>query len=297
MTITNPQDRAEVLIEALPYIQDFHGESLVIKFGGSVMTDEDIKRSVAEDIVLLQYIGFKPVVVHGGGPAISRTLTQMGIDSQFVKGLRITDPQTMSVVEMVLAGRVNKDIVNQINQAGAQAIGLSGKDARMFVAEPHPSARKDDVDLGQVGQITSVNPEPLQLLEERRYVPVLAPIGVDANGTTYNMNADEVAGAVAGALQSRKLIFLTDVEGILDGGELISTLEVDRIDTLIEEEVIREGMIPKVRSSRSAVDKGVNKAHIINGTRPHSLLLELLTDEGIGTQIIMTGDDADGTVV
>ncbi len=233
MTVEDPKHSVDVLIEALPYIQEFHGETIVIKFGGSVMTDDGLKRSVAEDIVLLQYIGFKPVVVHGGGPAISETLEKMGIDSQFVEGLRVTDPQTMSVVEMVLAGRVNKDIVNEINQAGAQAIGLSGKDGQMLIAKPHASAKRDDLDLGLVGEITSVNATPLQLLEEKRYVPVIAPIGVDRDGTTYNMNADEVAGALSVALASRKLIFLTDVEGILEQGERISTLRLDQIDAVI----------------------------------------------------------------
>lgn len=293
MTIDNPDERVGVLSEALPYIQQFHGEKIVIKFGGSVMSDDEIKKSVAEDIVLLQYIGLKPVVVHGGGPQIGETLEKMGIDSQFVEGLRVTDRETMDVVEMVLAGRVNKDVVNNINIAGAEAIGLSGKDGRMLTAEPHPSAEDLDVDIGQVGQITDVNPQPIRLLEEDGYVPVIAPIGVDETGTTYNMNADQVAGAVASALSARKLIYLTDVKGILKDDQLLSTLTLDELPSLLEDNIIQGGMIPKVNSAREAVGSSVHKAHIINGGRPHSLLLELLTEEGIGTQIIEEALESD----
>jgi acetylglutamate kinase len=278
--------RTQVLIEALPYIQKFHGEKIVIKFGGSVMVDENLKRTVAEDIVLLQYVGFKPVVVHGGGPKIADTLSRMAIDTEFIEGLRVTDEETMEVVEMVLAGRVNKDVVNLINRAGARAIGLSGKDGQMLIARPHPSAEKLEVDLGQVGQIASVNSQPIELLEEKGYVPVIAPIGIDKEGMTYNMNADEVAGAIASALNARKLIYLTDVEGVMDNGQRISTLYSAGIRKKIEEGIVAGGMIPKVLSARDAVENGVGKAHIINGSRPHSLLLELLTREGIGTQVL-----------
>ena len=284
--MTDNYSRADVLIEALPYIQKFHGRQIVIKFGGSVMTDDKLKQSVVEDIVLLQYVGLKPVVIHGGGPMIATTLEKMGISSQFVKGLRVTDEETMEVVEMVLAGRVNKDIVNLINRAGARAIGLSGKDGQMLRAEAHPSAERVEVDLGQVGRIASVNPQPIELLEGKGYVPVIAPIGVDEEGVTYNMNADEVAGALAGALSVQKLIYLTDVEGIMKEGRRISTLHTDEISEYVEAGTIEGGMIPKVHSARDAVEKGVGKAHIIDGTRSHSLLLELLTKEGIGTQIV-----------
>ncbi|MFB6356582.1 MAG: acetylglutamate kinase [bacterium] len=287
----NPEQRAQVLIEALPYIQEFHGEDIVIKFGGSVMKDDELKKSVAQDIVLLQYVGFEPIVVHGGGPVIAETLRKMGIDSQFVEGLRVTDPETMDVVEMVLAGRVNKDVVNLINMAGANAIGLSGKDGQLLQAEPHSSAEELDIDIGQVGEITSVNPEPIQLLQEKGYVPVIAPIGVDASGTTFNLNADEVAGAVARSLSVRKLIYLTDVEGILEDDELISTLSTREIEAKRESGIIQGGMVPKATSAREAVEHGVQKAHIINGNREHSLLLELLTREGIGTQILPSTED------
>ncbi|MGM0380862.1 MAG: acetylglutamate kinase [bacterium] len=291
MKLAEDNSRADVLIEALPYIQKFHGRKIVIKFGGSVMMNEQLKRTVAEDIVLLQYVGLKPVVVHGGGPKIATTLEKMGISSRFVEGLRVTDEETMEVVEMVLAGRVNKDLVNLINQAGARAIGLSGKDGQMLKAEAHPSADRLDVDLGQVGRISSVNPQPIELLEEKGYVPVIAPTGVDEEGVTYNMNADEVAGALAGALGVQKLIYLTDVEGIMKDGERISTLYTDQVSEQIDAGVIEGGMIPKVQSARQAVEKGAGKAHIINGTRSHSLLLELLTREGIGTQIVRRNND------
>ena len=278
--------RADVLIEALPYIQKFHGRKIVIKFGGSVMTDDQLKQSVAEDIVLLQYVGLKPVVVHGGGPKIATTLEKMGISSRFVEGLRVTDEETMEVVEMVLAGRVNKDIVNLVNRAGARAIGLSGKDGQVLRAEAHPSAERIEEDLGQVGRIASVNAQPIELLEEKGYVPVIAPTGVDDEGITYNMNADEVAGALAGALSVQKLIYLTDVEGIMKRDQRISTLHTDEVSKYIDEGTIEGGMIPKAQSARDAVEKGVTKAHIIDGTQSHSLLLELLTREGIGTQIV-----------
>ncbi len=286
MSDSEVQSRADVLSEALPYIQEFHDEKIVIKYGGSVMESEELKRRVAEDIVLLQYVGLKPLIVHGGGPEIGTTLEQLGMESEFAQGLRVTDEQTMEVVEMVLAGRVNKDIVNEINQAGAKAIGLSGKDGRMLLAGPHPSREKLDVDLGQVGEICSVEPTPIELLESKNYVPVVAPVGVDKAGVTYNMNADQVAGAMAKALEARKLIYLTNVSGIQREEGLVSTLTTGEVEPLIEKKQISGGMIPKVRSASSAIRAGVRKAHVIDGTRKHSLLLELLTREGIGTQII-----------
>lgn len=291
MSENEPIDRVDVLSEALPYIQEFHDEKIVVKYGGSIMQDPELKKRVAEDIVLLQYVGLKPLVVHGGGPEIGATLEQLGIDSEFVEGLRVTDEETMDVVEMVLAGRVNKNIVNDINQAGAKAIGLSGKDGRMLLAESHPSQEELDVDLGQVGEIRSVDPEPINLLESGNFVPVVAPVGVDEDGTTYNMNADQVAGAVAQALDARKLIFLTNVDGVLSEGERVSTLTTEDVEPMIESGDVSGGMIPKVRAGRRAVDSGVRKAHVINGTRDHSLLLELLTREGIGTQIVPADED------
>lgn len=286
MSVEDPDLRTSVLSEALPYIRDFHGEKVVIKYGGSVMQDDELKQRVAKDIVLLQYIGVKPLVVHGGGPEIGGTLEKMGVDSEFVDGLRVTDEETMDVVEMVLAGRVNKDIVNEINQAGGKAIGLSGKDGRMLIADRHSSQSELDVDLGQVGEIRSVNAEPIDLLEEKSYIPVIAPIGVSDDGTTYNMNADQVSGALAKALGARKLIFLTDVEGIMKDDELQSTLTLNEIEPMVQEGTIEGGMIPKVRACAAAIRSGVEKSHIIDGTRHHSLLLEILTEEGIGTQII-----------
>lgn len=286
MSNSEIDNRAELLSEALPYIRDFHGEKVVIKFGGSIMEDDELKRRIAKDIVLLQYVGLKPLIVHGGGPEIGATLERLGIETKFAEGLRVTDEETMQVVEMVLAGKVNKDIVNHINEAGAKAIGLSGKDGRMLLADPHPSSDDLDVDLGQVGEIRSVDPEPINLLESEDYVPVIAPIGVDDEGVSYNMNADQVAGAMAKALKARKLIFLTNVEGVLSEGQRISTITLDEIEPMIESGEISGGMIPKARAGKKAVCSGVEKAHVINGQHKHSLLLELLTREGIGTQII-----------
>ena len=281
--------RAQVLAEALPYIQKFHGEKIVIKFGGSVMQNEDLKHSVADDIVLLQYVGFKPLVVHGGGPEIAATLEKMGISSRFVEGKRVTDAETMDVVEMVLAGRVNKDIVDHISRAGARVIGLSGKDGQMLKA--CPVASRDSDDLGQVGEVESVNPLPLELLEEKSYVPVIAPIGVGDDGTTYNMNADAVAGSLAPALSARRLIFLTDVKGIMDGEKLLSSLTPQEVEQYRQDGTIKGGMLPKVEAAVEALQGGVEKTHIIDGNRPHALLLELLTDEGIGTQIMEASED------
>ena len=284
-------DRAGVLSEALPYIQEFHDEKVVVKYGGSIMEDPEQQRRIAKDIVLLQYVGMKPLVVHGGGPQIGSTLQQLGIDSEFVEGLRVTDKETMDVVEMVLAGRVNKNIVNDINQAGAKAIGLSGKDGRMLLAQSHPSQDELDVDLGQVGELRSVDPEPIELLESRNFVPVVAPVGVNEEGITFNMNADQVSGAMAEALTARKLIFLTNVDGVLSEGERVSTITTEDVEPMIESGEISGGMIPKVRAGKRAVEAGVHKAHIINGQRNHSLLLELLTEEGIGTQIVPPEED------
>ncbi len=278
--------RAQILAEALPYIQKFYGEKIVIKFGGSIMQKPELKRLIAEDIVLLQYVGLKPLVVHGGGQAIGSTLKKMGINSQFVEGQRVTDAETMEVVEMVLAGRVNKDIVEQINRAGAPAIGLSGKDGRMLEAVPLKNSCKSMPDLGQVGEVNKVNSQPLELLEEKSYVPVIAPIGFDLEGTTYNMNADVVAGSIAAALTARRLIFLTDVPGVMDGDTLLSSLNAREIAALIDSGVIAGGMVPKARAGCQALAGGVEKTHIIDGSRPHALLLELLTDEGIGTQLV-----------
>lgn len=293
----DPEHRAEVLIEALPYIQEFHGEKVVIKLGGSIMEDPELKATVAADIVLLQYVGLKPLIVHGGGPAIASILEQMGIDTRTVDGLRVTDERTMDVVEMVLAGRVNKDLVQQINRAGAKAVGLSGKDGELLIAAPHSSGEDLDVDLGQVGEVQAVQPDLLEAMEEKGYVPVLAPIAVSREGDTFNVNADEAAGRIAAALNVRKLIYMTDVRGVLRDGEPIPTLTVDEITPLLEEGTVTGGMIPKLKAAREAVSDGVSKTHVIDGGVPHSLLLEILTQEGIGTQVIPAEEEDDARLV
>lgn len=293
----DPEHRAEVLIEALPYIQEFHGEKVVIKLGGSIMEDPELKATIAADIVLLQYVGLKPLVVHGGGPEITSILEQMGIDTRTVDGLRVTDEETMDVVEMVLAGRVNKDLVRQINQAGAKAVGLSGKDGELLIATPHSSGEDLDVDLGQVGEVREVQPDLLEAMEEKGYVPVLAPIAVSREGDTFNVNADEAAGKIASALKVRKLIYMTDVAGVLRDGEPIPTLTVDEITPLLEGGTVTGGMIPKLKAAREAVANGVAKTHVIDGGVPHSLLLEILTQEGIGTQVIPAEEQDDARLV
>jgi len=296
--VKDPEQRAEVLIEALPYIRRFHGEKVVIKLGGSIMSDPELKALIAADVVLLQYVGLKPLLVHGGGPEISSILERMGMDTRTVEGLRVTDEETMDVVEMVLAGRVNKDLVHQINQAGARAVGLSGKDGELLVAESHPSQEDLDVDLGQVGQITDVQPDLLEAMEEHGYVPVIAPIGVSREGRTFNVNADDAAGKIASALSVRKLIYMTDVPGVLRDGEPVPTLTEEEIQPLLEDDTVTGGMIPKLRAAREAVNGGVEKTHVIDGGTPHSLLLEILTQEGIGTQVIRErGGENDGRLV
>lgn len=293
----DPQHRAEVLIEALPYIREFHGEKVVIKLGGSIMSDPELKATIAADVVLLQYVGLKPLLVHGGGPEISSILERLGMDSRTVDGLRVTDEDTMDVVEMVLAGRVNKDLVHQINEAGAQAVGLSGKDGELLIASPHSSGENLDVDLGQVGEITAVQPDLLEAMEEHGYVPVIAPIGVSREGGTFNVNADEAAGKLASALSVRKLIYMTDVAGVLRDGEPIPTLSVDEIEPLLGDGTVTGGMIPKLKAAREAVSNGVAKTHVIDGGLPHSLLLEILTQEGIGTQVIPRREEDDAHLV
>lgn len=293
----DPERRAEVLIEALPYIREFHDEKVVIKLGGSVMSNPELKELIAADVVLLQYVGLKPLIVHGGGPEIASILERMGIKTRTVEGLRVTDEETMDVVEMVLAGRINKDLVSKINKAGAQAVGLSGKDGEMLLAVPHSSQDELDVDLGQVGEITEVQPDVLEALEEHRYVPVIAPIAVSSEGETYNVNADAAAGKIASALSVRKLIYMTDVAGVMKDGEVLNTLTVDQIGGLMEDGTVEGGMIPKVKAARAAVKNGVTKAHVIDGEQPHSLLLEILTQEGIGTQIIRRPEESDVQLV
>ncbi len=289
----NPIEKAKVLIEALPYIRQFFGKTLVIKYGGSAMEDEGLKRSFALDIVLLKYIGINPVIVHGGGPQIGELLNRMGKKSQFVEGMRVTDGETMDVVEMVLVGKVNKEIVSLINQHGGKAVGLSGKDGSLVVAKKlmmtRPSGKNGSpevVDIGMVGEVKAVNPGVIEALEQENFIPVIAPVGMGEAGETYNINADLVAGKVASALKAEKLILLTDVEGVLDEDRhLVPTLDVMNAKRLMGRKVISSGMIPKVNCCLNALEEGVGKTHIIDGRIEHSILLEIFTDVGIGTQI------------
>jgi acetylglutamate kinase len=289
----NPIDKAKVLIEALPYIRRFYNKTVVIKYGGSTMEEEGLKRSFALDVVLLKYIGLNPVIVHGGGPQIGEMLTRLGKKSEFVEGMRVTDKETMDVVEMVLVGKVNKEIVALINQQGGKAVGLSGKDGRLILAKKLKltrSAGKDKdpeiIDIGMVGEVKAIHPGVIESLEKENFIPVIAPVGVGEEGETYNINADLVAGKIASALKAEKLILLTDVEGVMDEKKrLIPTLDVKQAKELISQKVISSGMIPKVNCCLDALEDGVSKTHIINGTVEHAILLEIFTDVGIGTQI------------
>ncbi len=293
------QARARTLVEALPYIQRFAGRTVVIKYGGHAMVDPCLKEDFARDVALLRQVGIHPVVVHGGGPQIGAHLEKIGKEARFVAGMRVTDRETMDVVEMVLAGLVNKEIVANINRAGGRAVGLSGKDGGLIEARKLVLSRDDPaleapeiLDLGHVGRVERIHPEVLRRLEEGGYIPVIAPVGHDPrDGTGYNINADFVAGAVAEALGAAKLVLLTDVEGVLDGeGRLVSRLAPDEAEALVASGVARGGMVPKLRCCIRAVRHGVAAAHVINGTIPHALLLELFTDAGIGT-VITPGRD------
>ncbi|WP_457628607.1 acetylglutamate kinase, partial [Persephonella sp.] len=287
-------EKAETLMEALPFITKFRGKTFVIKYGGNAMAKADLKAAFAQDILMLKYIGINPVIVHGGGPQIGEVLKRMGLESKFVGGLRVTDRQTMEVVEMVLGGLVNKNIVMLINQyAGGhiRAVGLTGKDgglirARKLDAEEYFRQMGDFrptelLDLGHVGEVEFVDVQILKHLEEDNYIPVIAPIGFDRNGNAYNINADFVASAIAGALKAEKAIFLTDIEGLKDeNGNTISSINVQQINRMIEEGVIKGGMIPKVKACIQALEQGVKKAHILDGRVPHCVLLEIFTSEG-----------------
>ncbi|WP_337288227.1 acetylglutamate kinase [Candidatus Methylomirabilis sp.] len=289
-------DKANVLIEALPYIRAFAGKTVVVKYGGAAMTDETLKQSVALDVILMRYVGMQPVVVHGGGPEITRAMERAGLTPTFVGGLRVTDQETMKIVEMVLVGQINQDLVALINQHGGSAVGLSGKDgglirarkARPTVAAKSPmSPVEPEIDLGFIGEITAVDKRILLALERDGFTPVVAPTGCDGAGVTYNINADLAAGEIAGALQAEKLVLLTDTDGILDkDGALIPTLSRAEMKGLIADGVISGGMLPKAQACFTALDNGVRKIHIVNGTIPHALLLEIFTPEGVGTEII-----------
>ena len=284
---------SRILIESLPYLRQFHGETVVIKYGGHAMKDEALKASFARSVALLKLVGIHPVVVHGGGPQIGTMLEKLEIRSEFREGLRVTDDATMNVVEMVLVGSVNKDIVNQINQAGARAVGLSGKDGMLLRAEKkamvvnRENLPPEIIDLGNVGRVTRVETTLLHSLMQDGFVPVIAPVGVDGAGHTYNINADSVAGAVAGALRARRLILLTDVAGVLDReGRLIRSIRVRDAAGLFEDGTVSGGMIPKLNCCIEAIEQGVEKVMIVDGRVENSVLLELLTEQGVGTEIV-----------
>lgn len=286
-------EKAEVLIEALPYIRRFYHKTMVVKYGGAAMGDEDLKEGFAMDIVLMKYVGLNPVVVHGGGPQIGQVLQRMGKTSTFVQGLRVTDQETMDVVEMVLGGKVNKEIVDRMNRCGGKAVGLSGKDGGLIRAKKlrlSPQAQGDAppelVDLGMVGEVEEINSDIIKTLDDGDFIPVIAPVGVGEDGKTYNINADLVAGKVAAALRAEKLILLTDVPGVLGkDGNLITSLQVQEAKDLIAQGIVSTGMIPKITCSLEALAGGAVKAHIIDGRVKHALILEIFTDGGVGTEL------------
>ncbi len=294
----NCEIRAKILIEALPYLRYFYGKTVVIKYGGHAMVDPNLKEAFAQDVVLMKFVGLRPIIVHGGGPQITKVMQKMGVKSRFIEGQRVTDETTMSIVEMVLVGTVNKEIVSLINRHGGQAVGLSGRDGNLVVAEKMQIYRYsgDDrppeiIDVGRVGKVKEINPQVLYVLMDRDFLPVIAPVGVGPNGEAYNINADLVAGAIAGALKAEKLIYLTDIEGVKDkGGGFLASINLEELDQLFEAGVVKGGMIPKLKSARKAITAGVNKAHIIDGRIPHALLLEIFTDHGIGTEIVREKD-------
>lgn len=279
-------DKINTLIESFPYIKEFSGKTVVVKYGGHAMTEEALRLSFAKDMALLKLVGINPVVVHGGGPQIGTLLEQLGIKSEFVDGLRVTDEATMEIVEMVLTGKVNKEIVNNIHIAGGKAVGISGKDAGLITAcKMFHEEKGEKVDIGLVGAVEKVNPEIIRIIEADRFIPVIAPIGADVNGVTYNINADIAAGKIAEALKAEKLILLTDIQGVMIRGELASSIKVADIPELIRSGEIRGGMIPKVNCCVEAIEAGVRKTHIIDGRVEHAVLLEIFTDKGVGTQI------------
>lgn len=281
-------EKVNTLLESLPYIREFNGKTVVIKYGGHAMLDDALRKSFARDVVLLKLVGINPVIVHGGGPQINDLLKQIGKKSDFVDGMRVTDVETMDIVEMVLTGKINKEIVNNINLTGGRAVGLSGKDGRLITAEKlyHTNAAGETIDIGQVGTVKRINPSVLETLDRDRFIPVIAPIGIDEEGVTYNINADLAAGKIAEALKAEKLILLTDVEGVLISEKLVSTLTMKQVHSNIEKAHITGGMIPKVNCCVEAVAGGVSKAHIIDGRVEHASLLEIFTQAGIGTEIV-----------
>lgn len=287
---TPPALKAEILAEAMPYIRRFHGKMLVIKYGGNAMTDPQLKESFARDVVLLKLVGMNPVVVHGGGPQIEQLLSRVGKKGEFVQGMRVTDAETMDIVEMVLAGQVNKEIVELINHAGGRAVGLTGQDGGLIRARKLkmtlPEQPGEEVDIGQVGEIETIDPGIVHTLTGNGFIPVIAPIGSGTEGETYNINADVVAGKVAEVLKAEKLVLLTNTAGVLDkSGKLLTGLTARRIDELFADGTISGGMLPKISSALDAAKAGVNSVHIIDGRVDHCLLLEIMTDHGVGTMI------------
>ena len=285
-----PADEASILAEALPYIKKFHGRTIVVKYGGNAMTDENLKQCFARDVVLLKLVGMNVVVVHGGGPQIENLLARVGKKGEFIQGMRVTDAETMEIVEMVLGGQVNKDVVNLINHAGGKAVGLTGKDGNFIRAKKLLLQNKDKpdemIDVGQVGDIVQIDPSLIGHLEAGGFIPVIAPIGVGKDGETYNINADVVAGKIAEILKAEKLVLLTNTPGVLDdAGKLITGITPKQIDDMVEDGTLSGGMLPKIGSALDAARSGVKSVHIIDGRVEHALLLEILTDHGVGTMI------------
>ena len=294
LTIDSAKNIAEVLTESLPYIQKFTGRTVVVKYGGNAMTDEKLKQSFARDIVLMKLVGINPIVVHGGGPQIANVLDQLNIESNFVNGLRVTDSKTMDVVEMVLGGLVNKEIVGLLNKNHGKAVGVTGKDGNLIKAKKlriKPNEGDDEVvDIGQVGKVVSIDTKVLEVMKDSDFIPVIAPIGTDEKGASYNINADSVAGEIAKVLRAEKLILLTNVAGVQGGkGTVLTGLSIKQVAKLIADKTIRGGMLPKIECALEAVNGGVHSAHIIDGRVEHAVLLEIFTDEGVGTLITRSG--------
>tara|TARA_B100000900_G_scaffold409742_1_gene426219 strand:+ start:383 stop:1282 length:900 start_codon:yes stop_codon:yes gene_type:complete len=294
LNLTHAKEIAKVLSEALPYIQKFSGRTIVVKYGGNAMIDDALKASFARDIVLMQVVGMRPIVVHGGGPQIGGLLERLNIESKFIDGMRVTNEETMDIVEMVLGGQVNKEIVNLLNLAGGRAVGITGKDGRFIRAKKLKIERRSPeleapeiIDIGHVGQVESIDTKVLTMLTKNNVIPVVAPIGTGPNGESYNINADLVAGKLAEVLKAEKLMLLTNTAGVLDKtGKILTGIIADEVNALINDGTISGGMLPKIGCALSAVNTGVNSAHIIDGRVPNSVLLEIFTDQGVGTQIL-----------
>jgi acetylglutamate kinase len=293
--IKNSMERADILLEALPYIKRFYNKTIVIKYGGHAMVDDELKDKFAQDVVMMKYIGINPVIVHGGGPQIGTLLKKLGKESKFIQGMRVTDEETMDIVEMVLVGMVNKEIVGLINRHGGNAVGLSGKDGNLIKAEKYYLSEEkvkntppEIIDIGLVGKVKTINSELIVSLSQNSFIPVIAPTGIGDAGETYNINADIVAGEIAAALQAEKLLLLTDVPGVLDKNkQLINTMTNKEALKLIDDGIVEGGMFPKIKCCLKALNGGVKKTHIIDGRLKHAILLEIFTDKGIGTEIVL----------